>query len=310
MITFLYSVLQYFLSLLFGRKAKSVDEIGKDGYKCIIVDTETPGIAKLIFNRPRKKNAFSKVMYTEITHALNKLSTDETVKVCMITGSGDFYSSGNDLSNFSASIMHPLTMAKLGRDMCDLFVSAFINFQKPLINVVNGPAIGIAATTLGLCDRVFASDKAYFKTPFAELAQSPEGCSSLVFPRIMGEEMAHEVLWKSKQLSAQEAMDIKFVYAVSSAGTTEANALAYCHELIEQQPNQKESQRWVVRENMAAKLHEVNQKELDVLQRKWVSSECFDALAAFLDKKNMKMGALALRIANFTGPLWGQPSGC
>ena len=127
-------------------------------------------LAIIVLNKPKKKNAFSKIMYHELDTTLRMLSTKSDVKVILLTGSGDYYSSGNDLSNFS-EIMHPLTIAKQSREICYSFVDSFICCTKPIVVAVNGPAYGIAVTTLGLCDKVFASDTATFKTPFAELGQ-------------------------------------------------------------------------------------------------------------------------------------------
>lgn len=57
-----------------------------------------------------------------------------------------------------------------------------------------GPAIGFGVTTLALCDVVYTVPEATFNTPFMKLAFCAEGCSSLLFPRIMGISKANEML--------------------------------------------------------------------------------------------------------------------
>ena len=66
-----------------------------------------------------------------------------------------------------------------------------MDFPKPLIAAVNGPAEGTSITIMGLFGLIYAWDKATFHTPFMELGQSPEGCSSFMFPRIMGPAKVH-----------------------------------------------------------------------------------------------------------------------
>lgn len=94
------------------------------------------------------------------------------------------------------------------------FVNAFIDFPHPLIAAVNGPAYGIAVTTLALCDEVHAVRAATFNTPFTALGQSPEGCSSYMFPRIMGEQAAVRVLADGWEFSAVEGKGLGFIKEV------------------------------------------------------------------------------------------------
>ena len=66
------------------------------------------------------------------------------------------------------------------------FVNTFIQFKKPIIVAVNGPAVGLGAAILPLCDVVWANEKAWFQTPYTTYGQTPDACASLTFPRIMG----------------------------------------------------------------------------------------------------------------------------
>ena len=112
---------------------------------------------------------------------------DDSVVVAVMTGSGDFYCSGNDLGNFMNITPDQLAEhAVQGGDLLERYVNAYIDFPKPLIGVINGPAVGVAVTVLGLFDAVYATQSATFHTPFSALGQSPEGCSSDLFPKILG----------------------------------------------------------------------------------------------------------------------------
>jgi peroxisomal 3,2-trans-enoyl-CoA isomerase len=286
-------LLKYFKALL------NIEQVVTKKVKFVTIEYDEVGVAKLTFNRPKKKNAITEQMYNEIENALIMLSNDRSVKVCLLTGAGDFYCAGNDLSNFS-KVMHPLAMAKRGREILETFVDSFIMFGKPLIVAVNGPAIGIAVTTLGLCDRVFASDIAYFKTPFAALGQAPEGCSSFTFPKIMGKKIANEVLWEGKVLDAKEALACGLVHSLHPQESVEAFAMAYCRELALLSPHEVGLSRSTLRKQpgMETRLREVNRAECEVLQKKWVSKECFAALIMFLDNRKLILAAGFLRYEN------------
>lgn len=120
-----------------------------------IIETYHGNIKVVKYNKPSRKNAIDLDMYLRVISILNAAATDKDISMMVLTGSGDFYSSGND---FSATAELRLQDQSAFLTVLHDYIKAFITFPKLLVAVVNGPAIGIAATTLALCDLVFASE--------------------------------------------------------------------------------------------------------------------------------------------------------
>lgn len=243
------------------------------------------GICTIKFNRPKKLNAITTLMYDAIRDTLNETAKDDTIKVAVITGEGDFYCSGNDLANFTQ--MPPEGPAKLaaeGRERLRLFVNAFINYPKPLICAVNGPAIGISVTVMALADLVYASDAATFHTPFMTLGQSPEGCSSYTFPKIMGDAKANEILLAGRKITAKQACDRGLVTEVIPYKEFHQTIAEKVNAIAQLPPKSVMYSKALNRSREKEILEKVNLEECIRLEERWLSEECMNAVMSFLSK--------------------------
>ncbi|KAM9307584.1 enoyl-CoA delta isomerase 2-like [Gastrophryne carolinensis] len=242
-------------------------------------------ITKIFLNRPHKKNAITFQMYKEITLALDEAANDDSV-IAVLSGHGDYFCSGNDLNNFTNVQAEGVeSMANDGAVLLEAFVSKFIDFPKPLIAVVNGPAVGISVTILGLFDLVYATDKATFHTPFSKLGQSPEGCSSYTFPRIMGQSKAAEVLLFNKMLTAHEACKFGLVTEVFPDSTFQKEVWEKLKGYSKLPKNALAFSKQLIRATEKEKLHAVNIRECELLKERWVSDECMNAIISFFQNK-------------------------
>ncbi|XP_055964510.1 enoyl-CoA delta isomerase 2 isoform X2 [Sorex fumeus] len=267
------------------RPARPTAEGPRSGSDAVLVSSEG-AITKITLNRPSKKNAITTQMYQDIMQAL-KAAGDDDSAITVLTGSGDYYCSGNDLSNFTD--IPPGGLEEKAKNSAVLlrdFVACFIDFPKPLVAVVNGPAVGISVTLLGLFDVVYATDRATFHTPFSHLGQSPEGCSSYLFPKIMGSAKAAEMLIFGKKLTAGEAFDQGLVTQVFPDSTFQKEVWARLKAFSKLPPNSMRISKELLRKMEKEKLHAVNAEECRVLQTRWLSDECMNAVMSFLSQKS------------------------
>lgn len=239
-------------------------------------------------NRPKKFNALTLDMYKGIISALEASNKDKSTSVTVITGAGDFFCSGNDLSNFakaaSASKAEVKEMAETAAAILRDYIQAYIDHEKPLLCLINGPAVGIAVTVLPLFDYVLATDKCTFHTPFSTLGQSPEGASSYTFPLLMGQLRAAEFLILNKKLTAHQALDTGLVNEVVPHAEFETKAASIVAQHSSLPPESLRVNKRLLRSHHKDVLTKVNEVECETICERWQSKECASAIAAFLSR--------------------------
>ena len=170
------------------------------------------GVLQLRINRPEKKNALSEDMYAALAHAVREADRNADVRVLTLTGTGDSFTSGNDLADF----LKRDSSSSDGRAV-GAFLSAIASAQKPLIAAVNGMAIGIGVTMLLHCDLVYAAESATFQMPFTNLGVVPEAASSQLLPQMVGYHRAAELMLLGERIDARRALEIGLVNGLCPA---------------------------------------------------------------------------------------------
>lgn len=234
-----------------------------------------------------KKNAWNRNSYQGITDALNAAGSDENVSIVAITGAGDFYSSGNDMSDVMNRMGTENLEDQLEKSTKVLYnmIEAFYNCKKPLICVVNGPCIGIAATTAALCDVIYASDNAYFYTPFSILGLVAEGCSSYVFPKILGASKASEMLLFNHKMGAEEALKTGLISEIFKSCELETKIWPRLENYSKLSQSSMMATKALIKRNELEILNRVNKEEGEALNKRWTSGEAVNAIVEFMQKK-------------------------
>ena len=195
-----------------------------------VLVTRAEGVCEVRFNRPEKRNAITTLMYELLVRALTAAQADEAVRVVLLSGEGASFSAGNDLQDFISgppfSAAHPAMQ----------FLRTLATFGKPLIAAVHGRTVGIGVTMLLHCDLIVAARTAQLSLPFIALGLVPEAGSSLLLPRLIGQQRAAELLYLGEPFDAATAHRLGLVNRVAEEGALLEEARVLARAVAQQPP--------------------------------------------------------------------------
>lgn len=266
----------------------------------LILRASEDGVTTLTMNDPDRLNGWTMPMLESLHASLQAAAADADTKVVILTGTGRYYCAGVNLGG-SLKLGHPAALHRYIFERNRALFDRFIRFPKPILVAMNGPALGASVTSATLCDGIIASERATFSTPFAALSIPPEGCSSEVFPKLLGDAAPRILGAEGWKPTASEALEVGLVQ------------WAVPHDELMPEA-QRIARRWIAegRERThpagfsAAQLEAINARESEVLARAFLGPAFLMGQFRFLWGKGKRQPALMFLSLAKTRPLWSR----
>ena len=170
-------------------------------------------IARIVLNRPEKRNALNDELITEIKRGLAQAASDASVKVIIISGAGKDFCSGADLSALQKIAQASMSdNAEDARSLLNLFVQ-IRQIRVPVIAAVRGRALAGGCGLATACDLVLASETARFGYPEVKIGFVPAMVLAIL-RRNVSEKRAFELITRGEEISAAYAKEIGLVNQV------------------------------------------------------------------------------------------------
>lgn len=171
-------------------------------------------ISTIYLNRPEKRNAMNQLMFEELRIAFEHIRDDPETLVCIITGSGKAFSAGLDLSAIDMfTSVDATTFRVLVRRLQGVY-RLLETMEKPVIAMVNGPALGAGMELALACDMITAATNATFGLLEVKYGLVTDLGATQRLPRIVGTLKAKELIMTGKVIDANEAEKIGIVNSV------------------------------------------------------------------------------------------------
>jgi 2-(1,2-epoxy-1,2-dihydrophenyl)acetyl-CoA isomerase len=241
------------------------------------------GVLSITLDRP-KANAFDQTMVDELLAALREAGRDPQVRSLILTGSGRFFSAGQDVTSFSEREGEVSFRRHLERTYNPL-IRRMRSLEKPIIGAINGPVAGAALGVALACDLRIASEQATFVFGFTGIGLTADSGTSLTLPLMIGLARASQMAFTNQPLTADQALDYGLINQVVAAGDLESEARALAGELAAGPTRAIGLTKRAFNRQLLGQLDEALDYEAHLQEVAGQSKDHQEGLAAFIEKR-------------------------
>lgn len=165
----------------------------------VLTELDDDGVFTITMNRPERRNAMNADAFRGVGRAFEEANANPGVATVLLTGAGEDFSSGLDLTS-------PPDISG-GPQPFSVMMDAICALEKPLVAAVRGCGIGYGMTVLFHCDVVYVGESIRLRMPFANLGLVTEAAACYMAPLVIGQRQAAELLYTADWIDAPRALE-------------------------------------------------------------------------------------------------------
>jgi len=252
-------------------------------YQTLVLERRRP-LAYLRLHRPDRGNLIDGQAIQEMEAACRELGDDEAVRAVILTGEGDSFCRGWDLSGLDAERESPLDWSRRERLLGDPF-GCLARLPQPVIAAVNGDALSAGLELALACDIRLAAEEARFACPETAHGVIPWAGGTQRLPRIVGRGKALEMILIGEAVDAGEALRVGLVSRVVPRGRLLSEAEALAGRIAERGPIAVRYAKEAVSRGLDMTLEQALRYETDLTIILQTTEDRAEGVRAFLEKR-------------------------
>lgn len=257
-------------------------------YETIIYEKDEEGIATITLNRPEARNAINPQLVEDTHDAVADVKNDDNMRVLIITGAGTAFCSGYDVKQQFLDVEGREHRTFVNRrkqiltGVPDFNFPFGLDFYKPYIAAVNGPACGDGFAYTLTADIRIASPAAKFSYLYVQRGITEGEAGTHYLPSLVGVSRAMEMMLSGEWVEAEEALKIGLVREVVPQDQLMSVARKYARKLMQGAPLAQ----WAIKKMVIDGMR--NPTVRTDYQVLWKSEDFFEAANAFVEKRKPK----------------------
>jgi 2-(1,2-epoxy-1,2-dihydrophenyl)acetyl-CoA isomerase len=254
----------------------------------VVKITDVGHVRTIMLNRPERKNALSDELAWGVVRAVEEAAAVDDVWVIAITGSGDSFCAGLDLTGAPRS--SPLSPQSAQLDdvgwVGNFLLAIRKRCDKPVVGGINGVAVGAGLGLAMATDVRLIGKSARLMAGYTRIGGSPDAGLTITLPQAMGYEQAMRFMMENRTVLGEEAVALGMAGEVVDDDAFAARLAAYCQQLCAWSPiTLRLLKRGMVKSLETTDLETQLRYELGNIRIAFSSEDAKEARKAFFEKR-------------------------